>query len=89
MTKVKESAHIPRLVHKSLNGVMQFAAFNHLYTEPRIALWELKQRRQDASLKELVRRNLGESAARSTIPPSRDADTRDAPFRQARETDGA
>jgi hypothetical protein len=62
MTKVKESAHIPRLVHKSLNGVMQFAAFNHLYTEPRIALWELKQRRQDASLKELVRRNLGESA---------------------------
>jgi hypothetical protein len=62
MTKVKESARVPRLVHKSLNGVMRFDAFNHLYTEPRIALWELKQRRQDTALKESLRKNLGASA---------------------------
>ena len=62
MTKTKESAHIPRLVHHSLNGVMKFDAFNHLYTEPRIALWELHQRRKDAALKKAVRESLGSSA---------------------------
>ena len=62
MTKVKASTHVPRLVHNSLNGVMRFGAFNHLYTEPRIALWELKQRRADPILKKSVRRSLGSSA---------------------------
>ena len=59
MTKAKESVRVPRSVHIHLNGVMRFDAFNHLYTEPRIALWELKQRRQDAVLKNHIRRNLG------------------------------
>lgn len=62
MTKVKETTHIPNLVNHSLNGVMRFGAFNHLYTEPRIALWELKQRRTDADLKKLVHESLGASA---------------------------
>lgn len=62
MTRVKESMHVPTLVHKSLNGVMRFDAFNYLYTEPRIALWELKQRRQDGELKAAVREGLGTSA---------------------------
>lgn len=62
MTKVKETTHIPNLVNHSLNGVMRFGAFDHLYTEPRMALWELKQRRTDTALKESVRKNLGSSA---------------------------
>lgn len=59
MTKVKESANIPHIVHRSMNGVMQFNAFGNLYTEPRIALWELKQRRHDAVLKKHIRQSLG------------------------------
>lgn len=62
MTKIKESAHIPHLAHHFMNGVMQFNAFSHLYTEPRIALWELKQRRQDAVLKKHIRQSLGSAA---------------------------
>ncbi|MCX6786614.1 MAG: hypothetical protein NTU85_02250 [Candidatus Kaiserbacteria bacterium] len=62
MTKAKESVHIPRLVRRSMNGVMQFDAFSNLYTEPRIALWELNQRRKDNALKKAVRENLGSSA---------------------------
>lgn len=62
MTKIKESTHIPHAVRHSLNGVMQFTAFNHLYTEPRIALWELKQRRQDTVLKKSIRHKLGSTS---------------------------
>lgn len=62
MTKIKEPASIPHLVHHSMNGVMQFNSFSHLYTEPRIALWELKQRRQDAVLKSNIRRSLGSAS---------------------------
>ena len=62
MTKTKKSIHVPRSVHIHLSGVIQFDAFNHLYTEPRIALWELKQRRQDAVLKNHIRRNLGSAS---------------------------
>ncbi|MBI4066018.1 hypothetical protein HY412_02420 [Candidatus Kaiserbacteria bacterium] len=62
MTKTKEPAHIPHSVRHSLNGVTRFDAFNHLYTEPHIALWELKQRREDVALKKSVRHNLGASA---------------------------
>lgn len=62
MTKIKKPVHIPNLVHHHLNGVMQFSAFNHLYTEPRIALWELKQRRQDAVLKNHIRQSLGSAS---------------------------
>ena len=62
MTKLKEYNHIPHAVRHSLNGVMQFDAFNYLFTEPRIALWELKQRRQDAVLKKSVRQKLGSTS---------------------------
>jgi len=62
MIKAKESTHVPGLVHRSLNGVMRFGAFNHLYTEPRIALWDLQQRRKEPYLKRIVRKNLGSSA---------------------------
>ena len=62
MTKVKESKGVPRLVHDSLNGVMRFGAFNNLYTEPRIALWDLQQRRKDPSLKKAIHQDLGPSA---------------------------
>lgn len=62
MTKIKESIRIPHLVHHHLNGVMQFNAFSHLYTEPRIALWELKQRRQDSVLKNHIRQSLGSAS---------------------------
>ena len=62
MTTTKKSAHLPRLVRHTLNGVVRFNAFDHLYTEPRIALWELKQRRQDAGLKRSVRQSLGSAA---------------------------
>ncbi|MFA6278869.1 MAG: hypothetical protein WC638_02165 [Candidatus Paceibacterota bacterium] len=41
---------------------MRFDAFRHLYTEPRIALWELKQRSADAALKKVIRQSLGVSA---------------------------
>jgi len=59
MTGVKNSAHIPELVLHTLNGVTRLNSFDHLYTEPRIALWDLRQRRKDHVLKELVRQNLG------------------------------
>jgi hypothetical protein len=62
MTRVKEANHVPLLVRNSMNGVMKFDAFNHLYTEPRIALWDLRQRRKDPALKKIVRQNLGPSA---------------------------
>lgn len=62
MTKITESLDVPQIVQKSLSGVMRFDAFNHLYTEPRIALWELKHRRTDTALKKSVRENLGASA---------------------------
>lgn len=58
MTEVKESTYVPRIVHSSLNGVTQFGAFNHLYTEPRLALWNLHQRRKDDALKKATRENL-------------------------------
>ena len=41
---------------------MRFGAFDYLYTEPHLALWELRQRRGENALKESVRRNLGPSA---------------------------
>jgi len=62
MTKVKGPESVPRIVHSSLNGVMHFNAFEHLYTEPRIALWDLQQRRKDAVLKKTVHKSLGISA---------------------------
>jgi len=62
MTSVKESAKVPRLVRNSLNGVMRFDAFNHLYTEPRTALRDLHQRRKDLDLRKIVRQNLGRSS---------------------------
>jgi len=61
MTREKESV-VPNLVHNSLNEVIRFGAFSHLYTEPRIALWDLHQRRKDTVLKETVRQNLGAPA---------------------------
>jgi hypothetical protein len=62
MTHSKEANHVPALVHHSVNGVMHFGAFDCLYAEPRIALWELKQRRADILLKESVHTDLGSSA---------------------------
>lgn len=41
---------------------MRFGAFDHLYTEPHMALWELKQRRTDTVLKSSVCQSLGSSA---------------------------
>jgi len=41
---------------------MRFDAFSHLYTEPRIALWEMRQRRAEDGLKKSVREHLGPSA---------------------------
>lgn len=62
MTKIKESTSLPSIVRTSMGGVMRFDAFSHLYTEPRMALWELKQRRADPDLKAFVRDSLGPAA---------------------------
>ncbi|MFA5745064.1 MAG: hypothetical protein WC887_02515 [Candidatus Paceibacterota bacterium] len=61
MTQEKESI-VPNLVHNSLNGVIRFGAFRHLYTEPDDALQDFHKRRKDVALKEMVRKNLGASA---------------------------
>jgi hypothetical protein len=62
MTKIEDSTGIPKIVRNVLNGVVRFDAFNHLYTEPRLALWELQQRRKDVALKNQARQFLGASA---------------------------
>jgi len=62
MTRTKTSVKIPKLVKRSLNGVVRFNVFDDLYTEPRIALWELRQRREDSNLKKLVRQHIDLSA---------------------------
>lgn len=59
MPKVTEPSRVPTLVNNTLTGVMRFDAFDHLYTEPRIALLELEQRRADMELYSAVRQSLG------------------------------
>lgn len=46
----------------SPNGVVRFDMFNDLYTSPKMALWELRERRKDPALKKAVRKNLGPAA---------------------------
>src|SRR3989344_5691571 len=54
MTKTKEQMQFPSIVKNSLNGVVSFRTFDSLYTEPRMALWELQQRRKEVALKNFV-----------------------------------
>ncbi len=49
-------------VKYSINGVIRFDAFDYFHTEPRMALWELAQRRKESGLKEKVRQTLGSTA---------------------------
>lgn len=59
MTVTKKIKNKTDSKHRLLTGVMRFDAFDYMYTEPRLALWELQQRREDAILKGLTRQNLG------------------------------
>ena len=64
MTKTKEQMQFPSIVKNSLNGVVSFRTFDSLYTEPRMALWELQQRRKEVALKNFVHKHLGAFAGK-------------------------
>lgn len=61
MTTSKESTLAHPELH-TLTGVIRFDAFDHLYTELRVALQELKKRRRIPALKKVTREELGPAA---------------------------